>query len=65
MKIRAVVFDWAGTIVDFGSLAPMGAFVRLFENHGVVISIETARLPMGLPKLAHIQALGEIPEVAE
>ncbi len=62
--IRAVVFDWAGTIVDFGSLAPMGAFVRLFANHGITISIAQARVPMGLPKLAHIEALGAMPEIA-
>jgi phosphonoacetaldehyde hydrolase len=65
MKIQAVVFDWAGTIIDFGSLAPMGAFVKLFANHGVSISIEEARVPMGLPKLAHIQALGAMPQIAE
>ena len=62
--IRGVVFDWAGTIIDFGSLAPMGAFVTLFANHGVTISIAQARVPMGLPKLAHIKALGAMPEVA-
>jgi phosphonoacetaldehyde hydrolase len=62
--IRAVVFDWAGTIVDFGSLAPMGAFVRLFANHGIQISIAQARVPMGLPKLAHIEALGAMPTIA-
>lgn len=62
--IRGVVFDWAGTIIDFGSLAPMGAFVTLFANHGVTLSIAQARVPMGLPKLAHIQALGAMPEVA-
>ena len=64
MTIQAVVFDWAGTIVDFGSLAPMGAFVRLFANHGVTTSIAQARVPMGLPKLAHIQAMGAMPEIA-
>jgi phosphonoacetaldehyde hydrolase len=64
MTIKAVVFDWAGTIVDFGSLAPMGAFVRLFANHGVTISIAEARVPMGLPKLAHIEALGAMPAIA-
>jgi phosphonoacetaldehyde hydrolase len=63
-KIRAVVFDWAGTIVDFGSLAPMGAFVRLFAQHGIAISMAQARIPMGLPKLAHIEALGAMPEIA-
>ena len=25
--LKAVVFDWAGTMVDHGSLAPMGVFV--------------------------------------
>ena len=64
MTIQGVVFDWAGTIVDFGSLAPMGAFVRLFANHGITISIAQARVPMGLPKLAHIEALGAMPEIA-
>ena len=63
-SIRGVVFDWAGTIVDFGSLAPMGAFVRLFANHGLQVSIAQARVPMGLPKLAHIEALGAMPEIA-
>ena len=31
-KIRAVVFDWAGTVVDYGSLAPMGVFVEAFAE---------------------------------
>ena len=64
MKIQAVVFDWAGTIVDFGSLAPMGAFVKLFASHKIHITIAQARIPMGLPKLAHIEALGAMPEIA-
>ena len=64
-KLRGVVFDWAGTIVDFGSLAPMGAFVNLFEGHGIEISIAQARIPMGLPKLEHIRVLGRLPEVAQ
>lgn len=64
MNIRGVVFDWAGTIVDFGSLAPMGAFVQLFARHGVPITIAQARIPMGLPKIDHIRALGQLPEIA-
>ncbi|TXI66991.1 MAG: phosphonoacetaldehyde hydrolase [Limnohabitans sp.] len=64
MNIKGVVFDWAGTIVDFGSLAPMGAFVELFARHEVTISIEQARIPMGLPKLEHIRQLGAMPAVA-
>jgi phosphonoacetaldehyde hydrolase len=63
--VAAVVFDWAGTLVDYGSHAPMGAFVRLFESHGVAVTIGEARVPMGLPKWDHIQALGRQPRVAE
>ncbi|MES2612139.1 MAG: phosphonoacetaldehyde hydrolase [Pseudomonadota bacterium] len=63
-QLSAVVFDWAGTIVDFGSCAPMGAFVRLFEQFGITLSIAQARGPMGMAKWDHIQALGRLPEVA-
>jgi phosphonoacetaldehyde hydrolase len=64
-KLAAIVFDWAGTVVDFGSHAPMGAFVELFASQGVRISIAEARVPMGLPKWDHIQALGRLPRVAD
>ena len=65
MKTQAVVFDWAGTIVDFGSLAPMGAFVQIFERHGVPVTIAQARVPMGLPKIDHILAMGRMSEIAQ
>jgi phosphonoacetaldehyde hydrolase len=63
--LAAVVFDWAGTVVDFGSLAPVLAFVALFERHGVPITPAEARKPMGLPKWEHIQAIGRQPRVAQ
>ncbi|MFN3437696.1 MAG: phosphonoacetaldehyde hydrolase [Acidovorax sp.] len=63
-QLSAVVFDWAGTLLDFGSCAPMGAFVRLFEQFGITLSIEQARGPMGMAKWDHIRALGLLPEVA-
>ncbi len=46
MKIQAAVLDWAGTVVDHGSGAPMGAFVHAFAQFGVSISISDARGPM-------------------
>lgn len=55
--LTAVIFDWAGTMVDFGSRAPMGVFVETFRQFGVDISVEEARQPMGLPKWQHIEAL--------
>jgi phosphonoacetaldehyde hydrolase len=63
--LRAVVFDWAGTVVDFGSFAPMQAFVDLFASEGVALTIAQARGPMGLPKWQHIEALGQLPHVRE
>ncbi len=55
--LKAVVFDWAGTTIDYGSRAPMGAFVEVFAQFKVDISIAEARRPMGLPKRDHIKAL--------
>lgn len=62
--LKAAVFDWAGTMIDFGSLAPMGAFVRAFAQFDIPLTIVQARGPMGLPKRDHIAALMALPEVA-
>lgn len=62
--LKAVIFDWAGTMIDFGSRAPMGAFVEAFSRFQVALTIEEARGPMGLPKRAHIAKLFSLPHVA-
>src|ERR1700693_6390833 len=64
-RVKAVIFDWAGTVIDYGSLAPMGAFVETFAEFGVEIGIDEARGPMGMAKRPHIAALTELPRVAE
>lgn len=56
--VKAVILDWAGTVVDHGSRAPMGAFVSAFAEMGVGISIADARGPMGMAKADHIRAVG-------
>lgn len=63
-QLAAVIFDWAGTIVDFGSRAPMGAFVRAFRHFDVEISVAEAREPMGLPKRDHIREVLAQPRIA-
>ncbi len=63
-QFRAVVFDWAGTMVDFGSFAPMGAFVKAFAEFGITATIEQARAPMGAPKWDHINAMLRMPAIA-
>jgi phosphonoacetaldehyde hydrolase len=62
--LKAAIFDWAGTVIDFGSRAPMGAFVEAYRRFGVSISVAEARGPMGLPKRAHIAALMAHPDIA-
>src|ERR1700722_14040662 len=64
MKVHAAILDWAGTVVDHGSRAPMGVFVRAFAQFGVTISIAEARGPMGMAKWDHIRAVGQLPSVA-
>lgn len=57
LGIRAVILDWAGTCVDFGSCAPAATFVEAFAKHGVIVTPEEARAPMGMAKREHIQAI--------
>ena len=63
-KIKAVILDWAGTVVDHGSRAPMGAFVKAFAHFGVTITIADARGPMGMAKRDHIRMVGSASAVA-
>lgn len=63
--IRAVIFDLAGTTIDFGSRAPAGAFVELFRRHGITLSQAEARGPMGMDKRDHIRALAQAPRIAQ
>jgi phosphonoacetaldehyde hydrolase len=63
--IRLVVFDWAGTMIDFGSLAPMAAYRQVFAKQGVEVSAPEIRPHMGLHKRDHLKAILRMPEVAE
>jgi phosphonoacetaldehyde hydrolase len=62
--VKAVVFDWAGTTVDYGSFAPTAVFVKVLEQHGVPITVEQARTPMGLMKKDHLRAIVQMESVA-
>ena len=64
LTLKAAILDWAGTVVDHGSRAPMGAFVHAFAEFGVRISVADARAPMGMAKWDHIRAVGQLPAVA-
>jgi phosphonoacetaldehyde hydrolase len=55
--IKAVILDWAGTTVDFGSMAPVAALQRVFAANGVPITVAEARAQMGVLKKDQIRAI--------
>ncbi len=62
--LQAVILDWAGTTIDYGSQAPATVFVEVFERHGVTISLDEARGPMGTAKKEHIRQLTQTEAIA-
>lgn len=64
-NLKAIVFDWAGTMVDHGSRAPAIVFQEIFRRRGIPITAEQAREPMGRAKRDHIAAITSMPEVSE
>lgn len=63
--LKACILDWSGTTADKYVIAPAVVFQDVFQKHGVPITMEEARLPMGLRKDLHIGEILKIPEVAE
>ncbi len=62
-KIEAVIFDWAGTTVDFGSFAPVQAFIEAFAKFGVQPTVAEVREPMGMLKWNHIETMMKMPRI--
>ncbi|MFC6294562.1 phosphonoacetaldehyde hydrolase [Lactiplantibacillus daoliensis] len=63
MTIQAVIFDWAGTTIDYGSRAPIVAFQQAFANVGIDITEAEIRQDMGLDKYTHIHKIINLPSV--
>lgn len=62
-KIKLIVFDWAGTTVDYGSYAPMAVFEEVFKKAGIGLTHEEINAPMGKEKKEHIRSLLSIDRV--
>ena len=66
-QFECVIFDWAGTTVDYGCFAPVQAFVEVFKHYGIEPTMEEVREPMGMLKIDHIRTMlnnVKIPPVA-
>lgn len=64
-KVDAVIFDWAGTTVDYGSFAPVQAFMEVFKEYGVEPTVDEVRKPMGMLKIDHIRTMLAMPRIQE
>ena len=53
-KVKAVIFDWAGTTVDFGCFAPLVAVEEIFKSYDIIPTMKEIRKFMGLSKIEHI-----------
>lgn len=63
--VKAVILDWAGTAVDYGSFAPTAVFIQLFASRGAKITADDARSGMGLMKKDHLRTILARPSVAQ
>lgn len=63
-RFDAVIFDWAGTTVDYGCFAPVQAFVEAFREFGVEPTMDETRKPMGMLKHDHINTMLHMNRIA-
>jgi phosphonoacetaldehyde hydrolase len=64
-SVKAIVLDWAGTAVDYGSIGPAAVFVDVFAKFGVEVSVADVRQFMGVAKKDHIRNICGLPPVTE
>lgn len=56
-SIKLAVFDWAGTTVDYGCIAPLAVFEKIFKDRKISLTREEILKPMGMGKRDHIKTL--------
>lgn len=64
-RVRYAILDCSGTVMDRYVDAPAIVFVKVLKEFGVDITMQEARVPMGLRKDLHIKKLTELPSVRE
>lgn len=63
-NVKAVIFDWAGTTVDYGCFSPLHVFLEIFKQKGIEVTAEEARKPMGTAKWDHINEMCQMERIA-
>ncbi|MBT1165815.1 phosphonoacetaldehyde hydrolase [Bifidobacterium simiarum] len=63
-RFEAVIFDWAGTTVDYGCFAPVRAFQEAFREFGIDPTMDETRKPMGMLKHDHINTMLHMERIA-
>jgi phosphonoacetaldehyde hydrolase len=65
LQLRAAIVDYAGTVVDHGSLAPVKAFQAAFRKFDIDLSLDVIRISMGKGKRQHLEDMLQHPDVAQ
>ncbi len=64
-KIEAVIFDWAGTMVDYGCMAAIETYREIFASYNISLTTEEIRRGMGQDKVDHIREILESDRIAK
>ena len=64
-RLEIVIFDWAGTTVDYGCFAPVQAFAEVFRHYGIEPTMDEVREPMGMLKRDHIKTMLSMPRIQQ
>lgn len=65
MRTEAIIFDWAGTTVDYGCFAPVDSFIQAFKEFGITPTVEEVRAPMGMLKWNHIKEMLSMKRISD
>ena len=55
--LDAVIFDWAGTIIDYGSLATIIAIKKIFNKKNIKVTHYQIQKDMGVKKIIHLKKI--------
>ena len=62
-KVKGIIFDWAGTTVDYGCFAPVITFMEIFSEYKIQLTLEEVMAPMGIHKKEHMKILLELDRI--